>query len=203
VKSQSKTYCSIGLTGGIACGKSEVQQTLLDLGVPVLDTDGVAHELLKAGTEQVNAIRSAFGDDVMAADGSVDRSRLGSRVFSDVTERKRLNAIMHPAIRSVWMNWLQTHRDRFAVVSIPLLFETGVESQFDGVLCIWSPEQLMINRLLQRGLTPEEAAHRIQAQWPVDRKAELATWTLQNDGTLEHLRKQVTDWVLQTRPETT
>jgi len=203
VNSPSKTFYAIGLTGGIACGKNEVQHCLLALGVPVLDTDSIAHDLLAPHTEQARAIRNAFGDDVMAVDGSVDRSRLGRLVFADESERQRLNRIMHPAIRSVWMTWLDHHRGQFAVVSIPLLYETGVETHFDGVLCVWAPEQLMTTRLLQRGLSPEEAARRIRAQWPVDRKAALATWTLQNDGTLDHLRTQVETWVLKTRPENT
>ncbi len=141
--SSRETYHAIGLTGGIACGKSTVQQFLLALHVPVLDTDQIAHDLLNAGTEQAAAIHDAFGKHVMSSDGSVDRKRLGDLVFRDDRERERLNAIMHPAIRKVWMGWLAQHRKTFAVVSIPLLFETGVEGEFDGVLCIWAPETLM------------------------------------------------------------
>jgi dephospho-CoA kinase len=99
------------------------------------------------------------------------------------------------------MDWLETHRGQLAVVSIPLLYETGAESHFDGVLCVWAPETLMIERLKQRGLSPEEAALRIQAQWPVDRKAELATWTIQNHRSLDHLHRQVDHWVQETRME--
>lgn len=198
-----KTYRSIGLTGGIACGKSEVQTRLLELGVPVLDTDRVAHELLRPGTEQARAVRDAFGGEVLTAEGGVDRSRLGARVFADPAERKRLNRIMHPAIRGIWLAWLEARPDQFVVVSIPLLYETGAETHFDGVLCVWAPESIMKSRLLQRGLSPEEAARRIRAQWPVDRKARLATWTLQNQSTLDHLRERVDAWVRTTRPENT
>lgn len=195
------TYRSIGLTGGIACGKSEVQKHLIRLGVPVLDTDRVAHELLRPGTEQVAAIRETFGEGVLTAEGGVDRSRLGKIVFGDEAARQRLNGIMHPAIRAIWLEWLEARRDVWAVVSIPLLYETGAEIHFDGVLCVWAPESLMKSRLLKRGLSPDEAARRIRAQWPVDRKAKLATWTLQNQSTLAHLRKQVETWVRTTRPE--
>jgi dephospho-CoA kinase len=106
-----------------------------------------------------------------------------------------LNALVHPVVGQNWRDWLGRHRETLAVVSIPLLYEVGVEKDFDGVLCVWSSETLMRRRLLARGLTPQEAEQRMAAQWPVDQKAAMATWILKNDGTLVDLQEQVHRWL--------
>ena len=191
----------IGLTGGIACGKSEVQRVLLDHGVPVLDTDRVAHEAMRPGTDTHRQVVQAFGESILAADGSIDRSRLGGIVFRDPQARERLNRLVHPEVGRQWRAWLAEREEPLAVVSIPLLFECGLENEFDGVLCVWAPETLMKQRLRGRGLTAEQAGQRIRSQMPVDRKAARATWTLKNDRTLSHLRTRVEDWLQQRTPQ--
>ncbi|MDF3130096.1 dephospho-CoA kinase [Kiritimatiellaeota bacterium B1221] len=192
----------IGLTGGIACGKSVVADRLMTHNIPVLDTDQVAHELLKPGNPVFDAIVKRFGADMVdAQSGEINRSLLGHKVFGDDAERRALNALMHPEIGKRWRNWLQAQNAEMAVVAIPLLFEVGVEKDFDGILCVWSPEPVMIERMKKRNLTENEAALRIRAQLPVDLKAEKSTWTLKNNATLENLYTQVDDWVKQCTPQ--
>jgi len=184
----------VGLTGGIAAGKSQVELFLKGLGVPVLDTDRVAHEVMSAGTPAHACIVSRFGAEVLGADGEIHRPALGRIVFADASARAALNAIVHPETGRRWRAWLEAQTTPVAVVSIPLLFECALEKQFDGVLCVRAPEETMIKRLLLRGLDEEQARLRIQSQWPVARKAALSTWVLENDGGLDDLRVQVTNW---------
>lgn len=192
----------IGLTGGIACGKSVVTDRLKTHGIPVLDTDQVAHELLKPGNPVFDAIVNHFGVEVLDhPNGEINRSLLGRKVFADDSERDALNTLIHPEIGRRWRNWLQAQTSVMAVVAIPLLFEVGAEKDFDGILCVWSPEPVMIERLKKRNLTENEAALRIRAQMPVDQKAEKSTWTLKNIATLEDLYFQVDEWVKQCTPQ--
>lgn len=185
----------IGLTGGIACGKSEVMERLKFHKVPVLDSDHLAHELLKSGNPVFDSVVKQFGDQILKPTGDVDRSVLGKIIFGDPNQRDALNKLMHPEIRNQWQSWLQHQSETLAVVVIPLLFELGLEKEFDGVVCVWSPEETIKQRLLKRNLTENEAINRIRAQMPVEQKAEKAHWTLQNNHTLSHLHKQVDDWV--------
>jgi dephospho-CoA kinase len=187
----------VGLTGGIACGKSVVEKRLLEHGVPVLDTDRVAHELLRPPTETFRRVVERFGTGVLLEDGQLDRPALGRIVFADPAAREDLNRLVHPDVGQRWRAWLREQHSPLAVVSIPLLYECGLESEFDGVLCVGAPQNVMIERLLRRGLTPEQAAQRIHAQWPVDRKMERATWTMTNAGSLEDLHTQVDTWLRQ------
>jgi dephospho-CoA kinase len=185
----------IGLTGGIASGKSAVETFLRELGWPVLDTDRVAHEVMAPGSSVHRAIAAAFGPGILGPDGAILRRELGRLVFADAEARHRLNALVHPEVGRRWREWLARQTGPLAVVSIPLLHEVGAEKDFDGVLCVWSPEDRMRERLLARGLTAAEADQRIAAQWPVDRKAALADWILKNNGTLDDLRERVVEWV--------
>jgi dephospho-CoA kinase len=185
----------IGLTGGIACGKSEVLDRLKVHGIPVLDTDTIAHELLKSGNPVFEQIVKHFGQKILNADGNIDRSKLGRNVFGDEQARKDLNELMHPEIGIRWREWMSQQTSPLAVVAIPLLFEVGIENEFDGVLCVWSPEVLMKKRLQNRNLNEEEAMQRIRAQLPVDLKAHKSNWNLRNNLTLAHLYTQVDDWV--------
>jgi dephospho-CoA kinase len=185
----------VGLTGGIACGKSVVERRLQMHGIPVLDTDRVAHELMRAGTVIFHRVLWRFGDGVLGADGELSRPALGRIVFADPSAREDLNRIVHPAVVQRMRTWLRQKRGSLAVVAIPLLFECGLEKEFDGVLVVGASDELMIARLLDRGMSPEQAALRIRAQWPVDRKLNLATWTLMNNGTLDELHEQIDAWV--------
>lgn len=185
----------IGLTGGIAAGKSTVQQLLEEAGVPVLDTDRVAHEVMAAGTPVHQKVVEAFGPHIVGPDGQIQRKVLGGIVFQDPDALRRLNALVHPEVGRRWRDWLHRQTAPVAVVAIPLLFEVGAQDEFDGVLCIWAPEEVMRRRLLARGLSPEEANRRMASQWSVDRKAALSDWIMKNDGTLDALRQRVREWM--------
>lgn len=191
----------IGLTGGIACGKSEVTSRLIEHRIPVLDTDHVAHDLLKAGEPVHAEVLATFGKEFLDPQGHLDRRKLGRLVFADPEARSKLNALMHPEIGKRWRAWLATQEGPLAVVAIPLLFEAGLEKEFDDILCVWAPEALMKQRLIKRNLTETEAALRIQAQWPVDLKAEKSTWIFRNNRTLAELHQQVDSWVHQLIPQ--
>lgn len=192
----------IGLTGGIACGKSEVSRRLIESGIPVLDTDRVAHEVMRSGTEEFRRILERFGSEMKNDQGEIDRKRLGEAVFSDEAALEDLNRIVHPEVIRRLRIWLGDQKGPLAVVVIPLLMECGLENEFDGVLCVWSPEEQMQARLMNRGFDAREAESRIRAQWPVDEKAKRATWTLINKTTLPDLYTQVDMWIMnQTVPE--
>lgn len=194
----------IGLTGGIACGKTEVSRRLREAGIPVLDTDAVAHEVMRSGTEVFDRIVEHFGPEVLNERGELNRRRLGERVFSNDQDLQALNRMVHPEVGKRWRAWLSEQTGALAVVEIPLLMECGLENEFDGVLCVWSPEEQMKARLMNRGFTAEQAESRMRAQGPVDEKAKHATWILTNNTTLPDLYKQVDAWIKnQTVPEYT
>ncbi len=163
-------------------------------GVPVLDTDRVAHEVLRTDGGLRLALVERFGAGILGPDGEIDRPSLGRIVFGDSEARKALNALVHPPVGRRWRRWLGEQRGALAVVAVPLLYECGLQGEFDGVLVVTAPEEQMMERLAGRGLTPEEARQRIDSQWPVARKAALATWTLSNSGTLEALRDRTDRW---------
>ncbi len=189
----------IGLTGGIAAGKSEVQKHLVSRGIPVLDTDQVAHEVMESGTPVYRQVVECFGPEILHASGEINRSVLGRLVFSDPESLLRLNALVHPEVGRRWRQWLRDRKSNaqcpLAVVAIPLLFECGLKKEFDGILCVWAPEELMKTRLCNRGLDEMQAKQRIQSQWPVDQKAKHSTWILKNDRDLTHLHAQVREWL--------
>jgi len=187
----------IGLTGGIACGKSEVTQRLLQQGVPVLDSDHVAHQLLEPGNPVHKEVVRHFGEEILDECGGVNRQKLGKIVFEDPEQLEKLNTLMHPEICRRWREWFLQQRTQIAVVAIPLLFEVGVEDDFDGILCVWAPEKIMVERLKKRNLTEKEALLRIRAQMPVDLKVEKSTWTLTNNQSIPALHQQVDAWVHQ------
>ncbi len=184
----------VGLTGGIACGKSEAAQVLKDLGVAVLDTDTVAHELMAPGLPVFEAVVKRFGEAILADDGRIDREVLGDRVFRDPGEREALNALVHPAVRAAWQEWVAERRERgeSGVVAIPLLFEVGATEGWTAIVCISAPETIMVDRLRRRGLSEEEAQLRVQAQMPVDEKARRSDYIIENDRTLNDLKERVT-----------
>ena len=181
------------VTGGIACGKSTVAAWLPLWGGLVLDTDAVGHDLLRAGGEAVGAVADAFGRGCLAPDGSIDRGKLGARVFAARDERNRLNAILHPLIRrrvDAWLAAPVAAGVRFQAVLIPLLFETGWEGlPWDAVIAVVADEAEQIRRLRGRGFTDDEARLRVQAQLPSAEKARRADVVIWNHGSLDELRR--------------
>lgn len=184
----------VALTGGIATGKSHVLAALQSRGVPCLDADELAHGVMAAGTEATAAIVARFGD-VTAATGEVDRRALGAIVFADPSARRDLEAIVHPAVYRAIAVGLRAFEKiggaPFAVVDIPLLYETGRAGDFAKVIAtVCSPEHQMA-RLLERGLSEAAAAQRLAAQLPADEKARQADYVVRTDGTFAETDHQI------------
>lgn len=187
----------IGLTGGIACGKSTVAAMLSERGAFVADADLIAREVVMPGEPALEAIAGEFGTAVIRDDGTLDRRKLGEIVFADPDRRRRLESILHPAIRE--RMWEQIHKakadkpDRLVVADIPLLFETGQEGLYDGVLVVYIPRELQLQRLLARNpdLTEREARERIKAQMDIELKRLRADWVIDNSGTKDETARQV------------
>jgi dephospho-CoA kinase len=201
VKQMNNGQC-VALTGGIACGKSAVADLWRRWGAELLDADEIVHELLGPGGECVEAVAEAFGPDVRLADGGIDRDRLGRIGFDDPQARRRLEALVHPAVIRRMRAWTaEVRRDgRFGVAVVPLLFEAGMENDWDAVICVASDESTMLERLAKRGLSPEEARTRIASQWPVRAKAASAGHVIENNGSLDDLERRSREiWNLLTK----
>jgi dephospho-CoA kinase len=187
----------VALTGGIATGKSHVLEQFRRHGIPCLDADELAHGVTAAGTEASAAIAARFGADILAADGSVDRSRLGPIVFADSSARRDLEAIVHPAVYRAIQAGLRAFEMlgtySIAIVDVPLLFETGAEQQFDRVIVTSCPVDMQLARLVKRGMSEEAARQRLTAQWPTERKAERADFVINTGGTFEETDQQIVD----------
>jgi len=185
----------VALTGGIATGKSHVLEQFRRRGVPCLDADSIAHGVTAAGTEAASAIAARFGADVLAADGSVDRAKLGSVVFADPSARHDLEALVHPAVYRAITAGLRAFElldaSPLAVVDVPLLYESGHAEDFDRVILTVCPPEMQLARLRERGLSDSEARQRIAAQWPAEEKARRATFVIRTDGTFEETDRQV------------
>src|SRR3954453_11429200 len=184
----------VALTGGIATGKSYVLEQFRRRGVPCLDADVLSHGVMTPGTEATAAIAERFGD-VLAPDGAVDRKKLGPIVFADPAARRDLEAIVHPAVYRAITAGLRalelTGTHAFAIVDVPLLFETGADRQFDRVIVTACPPEIQLARLKARGLSEEAARQRLAAQWPTDKKVAGATVVIRTDGTFEQTDAQV------------
>lgn len=178
----------IALTGGIGSGKSAVASHLESLGVPVIDADQLAHQLVKHGSPALLEIQAAFGDDLVDANGALDRSALRKIVFDNPQQRKRLEGILHPRIREAMKSWLANQSAPYAVFVIPLLFETGQMSLADRVLVVDCDESLQIDRVRARDEISREQIRQIIAS-QVDRQTRLlgADDVIENNGSLEAL----------------
>ncbi len=185
----------VALTGGIASGKSHVLEQFRRRGIPCLDADVLAHGVTAAGTEATAAIAARFGADMLTADGAVDRAKLGRVVFADPAARGELEAIVHPAVYRAIAAGLRAFElvgdGRFAVVDVPLLYETGAEKTFDRVIATTCAPALQIARLVERGMTDADARRRLDAQWPSEQKASRADFVIRTDGTFEDTDRQV------------
>lgn len=184
-----------GLTGGIGAGKSAVAQRFRALGVPVIDADKVGHEAIAPGGPAERPVIDAFGEDILDC-GKISREKLARRVFNDPDARRRLNAIVHPAIIAETARRtarLAEEGHDAAIIEAALLAEDGVLREgFDGLIVVDCPEDIRIRRLVeQRGMTEDEARRRVRSQAPPKNKLRLATWVIDNSKDLEHLYQQV------------
>ncbi len=177
----------IGLTGGIGMGKSTSSAFLRERGIPVLDTDIVAREIVEPGQPALEEIRKAFGDSVVDASGRLRRDTLAYIIFSSESRRKELEAITHPKIRARWEQAIATWRKEgipLAFVVIPLLYEIQAQSGFDAVVCVACSPASQLERMARRGWSPEECQRRIAAQWPAEKKMALADFVVWTEGDL-------------------
>jgi dephospho-CoA kinase len=186
----------LGLTGGIASGKSAVAAMLRELGFSVLDADSLAHKLIEPGQPGYDEVLREFGPSIAGAGGRIDRAKLSSIVFADRGRLDRLNAIVHPRVAEVIFSQFELwHRAgvRDAVfVEAALLIESGIHKNLDGLVVAWCEPEQQFERLLARGLSANEARRRIAAQLPVEEKLRLATEKIDCSGSLEETRRQVT-----------
>ncbi|MCL6566774.1 MAG: dephospho-CoA kinase [Acidobacteriia bacterium] len=184
----------VGLTGGIACGKTTVARMFAELGIPVLEADGVAHALLEPGQPAYAAVVAEFGPQVLRADGTVDRGRLGEIVFADRDRLERLNQLVHPGVREAIEHWFAEQAGRgarVALVEAALLVEAGYHRHLDRLIVVWCRPEQQRERLLARGLSPRQAEQRIAAQMPLEEKLRLADDVIDCSGSLEQTRRQV------------
>jgi dephospho-CoA kinase len=184
----------VGLTGGVGSGKSTVSAMLRDLGAVVVDADLLAREVVAPGTEGLAEIVDAFGPGVLTPEGELDRPAMGKIVFADEEARRRLEAIIHPRVRerSARME-AEAGQDAVVVHDIPLLAETGQAGTFDAVVVVDVPVETQVQRLVElRGMSREEAEARIAAQATREQRRAVATYVIDNTGTLEDLRERVT-----------
>ena len=183
----------VGLTGGIASGKSTVSAILADLGAVVIDADLIAREVVARGTPGLDAVVADFGPELLTAEGDLDRPAMGALVFGDAAARKRLEAIVHPLVHARSADLEADAGDHAVVVhDIPLLAEVGRAGSFDEVIVVDAPAELQVSRMVdERGWTREDAESRIAAQATREDRLAIATRVIDNTGTLEDLRAQV------------
>lgn len=187
---------NIGLTGGIACGKSTVSDMLVQRGAMLVDADRIAREVVEPGSPVLMQIVERFGPEILNPDGTLYRKKLGEVVFGNPQALKDLENIMHPSIRALirqrMHEYEQQHPDKLVVVDIPLLYESGLQSMFEAVMVVYIPRNLQLQRLMNRDkLTEEQAEARLKAQMDIEQKKALADIVIDNQGTLTDTEGQV------------
>lgn len=185
----------VGLTGGIASGKSTVSAILTELGAVVIDADRLAREVVAKGTPGLQQVVEAFGPEILTEDGEMDRAAVGRIVFEDEHQRKRLESIVHPLVFERYAALeAAAPRDGVVVHDIPLLAESGRVADFDAVIVVDAPHETQVERMLRdRGMTREDAEARIAAQATREQRRAIATYVIENTGTHEDLRQRVTE----------
>jgi len=184
----------VGLTGGVGAGKSTVAKLLAEHGAVIIDADAIAREVVEPGTPGFAAVVDAFGDEVVGADGALDRPKLASIVFADDEQRSRLNAIVHPLVGERTTELMSAAPDGAIVVyDVPLLVESGLAEGFDFVLVVEASVPTRLARLAARGMPEDDARNRIAAQASDEQRRVVADAVVRNDGSLDDLRVQVED----------
>ena len=184
----------LGLTGGVGMGKSTAARLLKKAGLPVVDSDDLAREAVQPGTKGLAEIVDEFGEGFLKADGLLDRDKMASTVFQDEAARKRLEAIIHPRVRTVWEKQIDQWREQkrpVGVVVIPLLFEVDLQDSFDAVLCVACTANTQRARLRERNWDDAQITARIAAQMDIAQKMDLADHVLWNAGTPDQLGEQL------------
>lgn len=184
----------IGLTGGIASGKSTVSNYLSELGAIIIDADKIAHEIMEKGKTAYWQVIEAFGREILAENGEIDRSRLGKIVFNNLEKKKILEEITHPQVIREMREKIEEYRaeNKVIVLDVPLLFEAGLDIMVDETWVVYVDRETQLQRLIARdGLSYEEANKRIQAQMSLEKKRVLADFVINNKGNIEDLKRQV------------
>ncbi len=185
----------IGLTGGIASGKSTVAKVMERFGVPVIDADQLARDVVAVDTPGYDEVVSAFGSEIVMPDRTINRTLLGNMIFSDIEKRRRLESITHPAIRKAAeerLSSLEREGKPLAVYMAPLLIEAGAASRVDEIWLVYLDEEQQITRLMARdGISREDALKRIGSQMPLAEKRKLSTIVIDNSGSLAETERQV------------
>ncbi|OES44165.1 dephospho-CoA kinase [Domibacillus iocasae] len=193
----------IGLTGGIASGKSTVSQLLKEKGFTVVDADIAARAVVVPGQPALEQIVRVFGGEILAQDGTLNREKLGSIIFHDESKRKQLNEIVHPAVRE----WMLSEKDKAVqaghntiIFDIPLLFESKLTWMADRTVLVYVTPDTQLQRLMERNrYTEQEADARIQSQMPIDEKKALADDIIDNNGTIKQTIEQLDQWIARLR----
>lgn len=187
----------IGLTGSIASGKSTVSNMLKELGLPIVDADLVARQVVEPGTETLRKITEAFGEEILTEKGELDRPKLGAIIFNDEEKRKVLNSIIHPAIRKEMLRQRDEHitkGEKAVIMDIPLLFESKLQHYVEKIIVVTVTEDVQLKRLMERNqFSEEEALSRIRSQLPLSVKEQGADAVINNNGSLEETKKQLLD----------
>ena len=196
----------LGLTGGIASGKSTVSEYIKSYGVPVVDADLVARDVMKAGAPAVLEIRDQFGEEVLLENGEINREYLGRLVFNSFEKRNQLNAIVQDRIREALEKEIAKHMEKeppLLVLDIPLLYEEGYEDEVDEVMVVYVDPDVQKERLLKRdeNLSETDALNRMYSQMPLSEKTKLADVLINNNGTVNETLSQVRDWLEENVPE--
>ena len=194
----------IGLTGGIGCGKSLVSRYLRSKNFTVIDADQIARQIMEPGSPGLEAAKEAFGLDILQADGSLNRQKLGGLVFQNQNLLEKLNAITHPLIRQAIQDEIKKHaQEALVIVDIPLLFESGgYEEWVDEIWVVSASEAQQIQRIRERdGLTAQQAQARLDAQWPIAQKVALADFVIDNSAlaapTYQQVDKRLREMVME------
>jgi len=185
----------LGLTGGIASGKSAVAAIFRELGFPVLDADSISHKLMEPGQSAHDEILQSFGADLADSSGRIDRHKLAAIVFADAAKLAKLNSILHPRVDQIIFkqleDWQKSGAHPAVFVEAALLIEAGMAAKLDGLVVAWCKPEQQLERLRARGMSETEARRRIAAQLPLEEKLKHATHTIDCSGTLEETRAQV------------
>ena len=180
----------IALTGGIASGKSTVGKLMRELGCTVTDADALVAQLYLPDSPGSLAVRELFGDEMLTPSGGVDKEALATRVFSDAEARKELEKAIHPLVGQAFAELVRTSRG-IVVFEVPLLAESGRKPHYPFIITVEADPEKRLQRAVQRGMTREDAAARMQAQASREQREALATHVIENDGSLEKLRRRV------------
>ncbi len=175
-------------------GKSKTGELLQAIGLPVLDTDTVARQIVEPGQPALEEIRQKFGEQLIGRDGRLIREELARIVFADPEKRQLLESILHPRIRTVWLGQMDRWRaggEGGAAVIIPLLFETNASSEFTATICVACSATTQTQRLAERGWAPQQIRARLASQWPIEEKMQAADFVAWTEGSVEVLSRQL------------